>query len=190
MNLIERDRMSNERVWYREPETFIAFAALIVSLTAVVVGVYEASLQRKHDVAEVWPHLELSTWLDKDAATLRLENTGLGPGIVQYVEVRVDGKPQADWDSALDALYGHAPPPHSSATVVQHALRPGDRAVLVGVPTSALPQPLWPTVSRIMVRVCYASVFESYWMVTDTLGKSSRWDEVRRCPSQPAYTDL
>jgi hypothetical protein len=29
--------------WYRETETFIAIAALIVSLSAVVVGIYEAA---------------------------------------------------------------------------------------------------------------------------------------------------
>jgi hypothetical protein len=38
--------MSDDRPWYREPETFIAIAALIVSVSAMVVGIYEAALQR------------------------------------------------------------------------------------------------------------------------------------------------
>lgn len=54
--------MSDDRPWYREPETFIAIAALIVSVSAMVVGIYEAALQRAHDRAEVWPHVELDTF--------------------------------------------------------------------------------------------------------------------------------
>jgi len=33
--------MSDDRPWYREPETFIAVAALVVSISAVAVGIYE-----------------------------------------------------------------------------------------------------------------------------------------------------
>jgi hypothetical protein len=182
--------MAEDRPWYREPETFIAVAALIVSLTAVAVGIYEAALQRKHDIAEVWPHLELSTWVEGSEATLRLENTGLGPALVKYVEVRVDGKSQANWGDALQTLYGHEPPAHSQATVVEHALRPGDRTILVGVPTKTVPPDFFTWVSRVSVRVCYASVFDSYWMLTDTLDKSSQWETVRGCPAQPRKTDL
>jgi hypothetical protein len=182
--------MADDRPWYREPETFIALAALVVSLTAVIVGIYEAALQRKHDVAEVWPHLELSTWVDTGTASLRLENTGIGPGLVKYVDVRVDGQPRANWDDALQALYGHEPPPHSNADVVGHALRPGDRMILVGVPSKTVPRNFWTWVTRVTVRVCYVSVFESYWMLTDTLSKGSRWETVRSCPTQPPKTDL
>jgi hypothetical protein len=182
--------MSVDRPWYREPETFIALAALVVSVTAVVVGVYEAALQRKHDVAEVWPHLEISTWISDRDATVRLDNTGLGPGIVNSVTVAVDGRPQRNWDEVLRAWYGREPPPHSTATAVHHALRPGDHTILVGLPIQQLPPAFWASAHRITVRVCYASVFEQYWTITDTLGTSSSWELVDRCPVQPRGTDF
>lgn len=182
--------MTDNRPWYREPETFIALAALVVSLTAVVVGVYEASLQRAHDRAEVWPHLEIATWHNGDAALVRLQNTGLGPAVVKFIEVRVDGKPQPNWEEALRALYGHAPPSYSSQTVVDHALRGGDRADLVSLAIKDVPRPFWPWINRVAVRVCYASVFDSYWMVADTLGKFDRWEETSGCPVQDQGTDL
>lgn len=47
--------MATERRWYAEPETFVAIAALTVSISAVVVGIYEASLQRHHDVDRCAP---------------------------------------------------------------------------------------------------------------------------------------
>jgi hypothetical protein len=182
--------MADDRPWYREPETFIAVAALIVSVTAVVVGVYEAALQRKHDVAEVWPHLELSTWVNETNAMFRIDNTGLGPAIVKFVEVRVDGKAQRTWDDALRALYGREPPAFAHATTIEHALRPGDRAVLVSLPANDLPRDFWSSVGRIAVRVCYESVFHERWFVIDTLGKSDRWTETGNCPAQPTSTDF
>jgi hypothetical protein len=182
--------MAETRPWYREPETFIALAALVVSLTAVIVGVYEAALQRAHDRAEVWPHLELSTWIGDSLVSVRLDNTGLGPGVVKFVEVRVDGKPERNWKEALRALYGHEPPRSSSATTVEHALRPGDRVTLFALPMKGVQQDFWPWIGRVSVQVCYASIFDSFWMVTDTMGKSNRWEDVRHCPPQPAITDL
>lgn len=182
--------MPADRPWYREPESFIALAALVVSVTAVVVGVYEAALQRKHDVAEVWPHLEISTWVSDKDATVRLDNTGIGPGIVKSVAVSVDGRPQHNWDEVLRTWYGREPPPHSSATAVQHAIRPGDHTILVGLPIQQMPPSFWTAARRITVRVCYASVFDEYWMITDTLGTSSRWTVVARCPAQLPGADF
>src|SRR3982751_1653555 len=87
--------------WYRQPETFIAVAALVVSISAVVVGLYEASLQRAHDRAEVWPHLEISTFTSSSGASISLVNNGIGPAIIKSVVVTVDGKPQRVWHDVL-----------------------------------------------------------------------------------------
>src|SRR2546425_6810638 len=67
--------MKGDRPWYREPETFIAVAALVVSISAVAIGLYEAQLQRAHDRAEVWPHVEISTFVTPKGASLFVENT-------------------------------------------------------------------------------------------------------------------
>ncbi|HEY4305500.1 MAG TPA: hypothetical protein VGM82_13570 [Gemmatimonadaceae bacterium] len=84
----------------------IALAAFIVSLTAVVGGVYvyvyvyvyEAWLQRSHDRAEAWPHVEIGTWITDSPVTLRLDNSGLGPALIHSVEVSVDGRAQRSVD--------------------------------------------------------------------------------------------
>ncbi len=178
------------RAWYREPETFIAIAALIVSVTAVVVGIYEASLQRAHDRAEVWPHLEISTWATDSIASVRLDNTGLGPAIVRFVEVRVDDHPQKNWGDALQVLYGGTAPSHSTATAVEHSFRPGDRGTMFSVPINSVPHSFWTWINRVVVRVCYTSVFGSAWIVTDTLGRSNHWTPASACPTQPENTDL
>lgn len=84
---------ATERRWYTEPETFIAIAALIVGISAVAVGLYEASLQRYHDRAEVWPHLEIQVFTKQTGADIDLQTTGIGLAIVKSVTVTVEGKP-------------------------------------------------------------------------------------------------
>lgn len=116
--------MTTARRWYAEPETFIAVAALIVSVSAVAVGLYEAALQRHHDRAEVWPHPEIEVFIKPTGATVLLENTGIGPAIVQTAIVTVDGRPQHNWSEVLRTLNGRDPSQFSHYSIVRHGLRP------------------------------------------------------------------
>lgn len=177
--------MNGNRRWYREPETFIAVAALVVSLSAVAVGLYEAQLQRAHDRAEVWPHVEISTFETPTGVSLGVENTGLGPAIIKSVVVTVDGKARSSWDDVLRAFGDSARGSMSTTTVVDHALRGGERTMLVGLNRKTLPPHFWEWVGRIAVTICYSSVFNESWVVNDDhLGGSTAWQSVAACPSQ------
>jgi len=177
--------MPPDRPWYREPETFIAVAALIVSLSAVVVGIYEAALQRKHDRAEVWPHLEITTFVMPNGAMLSVENTGIGPAIVRSVVVTLDGKPTHNWNEVLTGLLGHPPAPFSNSTIAESAVRPGVKTTLVGIPLEDRPPDFLKAVARVGISICYSSVFEEYWMLHDDhVGGRTTWQQVPGCPTQ------
>jgi hypothetical protein len=178
--------MSDGRPWYREPETFIAVAALIVSVSAVVVGIYEAQLQRQHDRAEVWPHLEMTTLTSANGATLSVGNTGIGPALIKSVVVTVDGKPAHNWTEVMTALLGHEPPaPFSNSTIAESALRPGDKVTMLGLPNADMPPGFWKSVHRVGLSVCYSSVFGEYWQLRDSaIGGRTRWETVDHCPPQ------
>jgi hypothetical protein len=141
--------MSETRKWYTEPESFVAIAALTVSLSALGVGVYEANLQRQHDRAEVWPHVEIELFADASGAKLQAENTGLGPAVVQSIEV-----------------------------------------ILLGLPDASLPRPFWDRMKRIVVTICYRSVFGDHWIVRDTLGAARHWNDASDCPAQVPTADF
>lgn len=180
-----------DKPWYREPETFIALTALIVSISAVVVGTYEASLQRAHDRAEVWPHLELTTWATPKGAEIRLENAGIGPAIVHSVEVRVDGRPAHDWNDVLEAITGKRPHDLSNSTSADHVIRAGDRVTLVGAPAADLPPGMWDYVKRVSIRVCYSSVFGESWLLESKhLGTVSTLTPLDKCGAQPQGMDF
>ncbi len=182
--------MTDDRPWYREPETFIALAALIVSLSAMVVGIYEAALQRAHDRAEVWPHVEVGTFTTPKGAAVTLENGGLGPAIIKSVVVTVDGKPRHDWPDALHALIGAVPADYSNQTVVDHALRAGEQVTIVALAAKDLPKDFWPTVQRVGVTMCYSSVFGDSWLLITHLGGNEVWRSVDACPSQQPGFDF
>ncbi len=177
------------RKWYLQPETFIALAALVVSVSAVVVGIYEAALQRRHDRAEVWPNLEVQTWIDDKGARVTLENTGVGPAIVVSAMATVDGQARHGWLDVIRALTDstHA---YEITTVVGHSLRAGESATLIGLPTAALHTPFYPWIGRVKVRMCYRSIFDDYWEVDAQLGVGGHALKVKGCAAQPDSTDF
>ena len=182
---------SDRRRWYTEPETFVALTALVVSVSAVVVGIYEASLQRQHDRAEVWPHVELSVYTTPTGAAIYLENSGIGPAIINSVVVTVDGHPRRNWGDAAQALLGGNPSLTQTSTVVDRAVRPGDKIIMVGVGKESLTPGFWQHVGRLAVRVCYASVFDDHWLLSDDrVGGSSTWKVVSACPHQVSGADF
>jgi hypothetical protein len=183
---------SEGRPWYRQPETFVALAALVVSLSAVIVGIYEAQLQRAHDRAEVWPHLEISTYVTPDRAELYLENTGLGPAIINSAVVMVDGRPVHNWNDVLQTLNGGSPiRTFGSASVDDHALRAGDKTVMITLAKENTPPHFWDAIARVSIQVCYHSAFNDFWMVSDNhLGGTSTWQSVAKCPVRVPGVDF
>ena len=184
--------MSEGRPWYREPETFIALAALVVSVSAVAIGLYEAALQRRHDRAEVWPHLEVTTFTMRTGATLSIENRGIGPALVKSIVVTLDGKRAHNWNEVLTALLGHAPPaPFSNSTISESVLRPGDKVTLVGLPNEDMPPGFWQSVGRVGLSLCYSSVFGESWLLHDThVGQRTTYADVPRCPAPVTGEDF
>jgi hypothetical protein len=176
--------------WYRQPETFIALSALVVSLSAVVVGVYEATLQREHDRAEVWPNVELAVFTRPNGAVLYLDNTGIGPAIVKQVVVTLDGRPVPNWSEAINGLVGREVH-FSRTTVLNHGLRAGDRVTLIELPNDAMPSPFWDSIARIGMTVCYASVFGESWTLSAAhVGQLLVWRQTDHCGPQPSNTQF
>lgn len=182
--------MTDTRRWYAEPESFVALAALIVSLSALGVGVYEARLQRTHDRAEVWPNLEVGTFTSNDGATVVVNNTGLGPAIVEAITVSVDDAPQHTWPGVLHALLGDSTRNFGNTSLFDHGVRPGDRVELLRLTPSSMPTPFWSKIGRVRIRACYRSVFDERWMLDARLGTANHRTAVAKCPSQAPGDDF
>jgi hypothetical protein len=64
--------------------------------------VYSAYLQRQQTRATFWPNLELS-FSDEPTPRLQLLNTGVGPAILQWAELRHDNQIMRSWGALLKA---------------------------------------------------------------------------------------
>lgn len=74
-------------------DRLLAISAVLLSMAALVVSVFQTKILRDQQRAAVWPHLQLETsMLDGNFAML-LSNNGVGPALIREVKIRYRNKP-------------------------------------------------------------------------------------------------
>ena len=174
----------------------LAGAAMFVALSSLALSVYEARMTREHDKISVWPYVSAFNSDSGGVYSYNVRNVGLGPALVRSFQVRVDGKPRANWGEVAEALLGgdsaaavgRTPNAYTSfghGTV----LLPGARLALLELGPGPAAAPFHRAAERRMhARICYCSLYDDCWLV-DT----ERADEpqpVRECPSARPSSDL
>ena len=110
-------------------EYLVAGSAAFVSLTTLVVLIYQTRLMNQQQRAAAWPYVE---WLSSDVADFHLtvRNKGVGPAIVKKVEMRVDGKAVADNTALVRAVRGEGPDiDWVNSTISGRVLSPGEEVI-------------------------------------------------------------
>lgn len=89
-------------------EDVIAIAAVLVAIFALVATVWQGWTARKHNRMSVRPALDYIDMRDSPAALgLAIVNRGLGPAIVDGIEITVDGQKFVQMDSEYKAFVAH-----------------------------------------------------------------------------------
>lgn len=91
-------------------ELSISIAATIVSLCALATTIYQTHILKQQQYAAVWPRLEIQhTWNNSNNIyKLKIENTGIGPAIIQTVQIKYNSKVFHDFgDLALEISKVH-----------------------------------------------------------------------------------
>jgi hypothetical protein len=172
-----------DRPFWRQPEWVITLVTVVTSVAALTLGAYTAQLQRRHDSASVWPHLEFGITFAQQISGMQVSNSGIGPAIVQSVAVSVDGHPVRSWPEVFKLVLDSSPPKYSSASVGDRVIRAGETVNWFQLPTNILPHDIQARMARVSIEVCYASVYDDHWIVADThAGQGSVWRNVKRCP--------
>ena len=175
--------MARHRAFWREPQWIITIVAVLASAGALVLGAYTAKLQRRHDSASVWPHLELGITYTPQTAGMQVSNSGIGPAIVQSVVVSVDGRSARSWPEVFKALLPSPARQYNSSSVGDRVIRAGETVNWFQLPSDALPPDIQTRLARVVIEICYASVYDEHWIVADAhAGQHSVWREVKRCP--------
>jgi hypothetical protein len=167
-------------------DRIMAVSAIVAAVAAVLVGVYEARINREYQRISVWPRLQQSDSFMAEAYERNVTNVGNGPAIIKSVEIRVDGEIKRTWGEVIRALIGKPIPGnitswlHNGAVIVANKnvttlkLAPGDDA-----------RKFWEAAQtdRLNIRICYSSLYDESW-ISDS--KNEQPAPVASCTSDPA----
>lgn len=176
---MSEQRPRAESTWRRmtRPEMLVALSAVLLSLCALFVSLYETALIRKQQHAAVWPHLVLAYTVKADRFALSAMNLGIGPARIRDVAVTLDGAAVGDWPEALARLGGEDPPLRYLVSHFNQMVVPaGEPYQILWSDLADWPEPgraeaaatiglLAESVSRIGMSVCYCSVYDDCWRV-------------------------
>lgn len=169
-------------------DAMAAIIASLVGLLALLVAGYTAYIQRQQVRAQVWPRLVLGSSDVMGQYELTALNQGVGPAIVDSVQVLASGKPVRNW-KALATLFGFkSAAPWVGSTLNQMVLTPGEHLHWIQFQNAADIKEFKDDWSRFHVeaRVCYSSTLGESWLVVFHPGELARPREVSDCPKLPA----
>ena len=87
-------------------EAFVAFAAIVISLCALIVSFYEVRIMRTQQKASLYPHLQISQQYSPEGFAIEAKNKGIGPAKVESLEVKVNGKKMPSLTAVFDYVLG------------------------------------------------------------------------------------
>lgn len=158
---------------------WVACAAVFISVCALFVSVAEMRImrelqadERRHQRASVWPQLAYSVGTVDGVWTFGVLNNGIGPAVIETMEVTVGDAIVYSWPEAVEAMFGDSSRlgqhTHLFAGVVVPA---GEHYELMKftVPDGKTdPEP-----KELKVEICYCSVFDECWRLDDVLSRAN-----------------
>ena len=140
--------------------------AIIISLAAMFISIYEASIMKSQQTSMVWPYLDLSQQYDNEGFAIEIANKGTGPAIITSVQVDYNGQPVVSIDVLLDSLnpnrtFGYDILRNSS--LGNQVFMSGETSVVFGLPYNDETRIVQSNLGNIRIRIGYKSVLEEHW---------------------------
>jgi hypothetical protein len=149
-------------------EWWFSIGAIIVSLAAFTLSVNESILNRREIRLAALPRLRVASSHAKDRVSITATNDGLGPAVVKFLEIEVDGKLVASWDDLIDSLQILAPSDSIRITTLGmfpgQIIREGTSRTLGRFEGGGISYGLVKSRARWRLRVCYCSVYGECWL--------------------------
>jgi hypothetical protein len=82
-------------------DRIMALLAVVLSVTAILVSLFEVNSVRAHSRASVWPHLSIKAETGPDRIRMEVANKGVGPALIQDAAFLLDGTLVTDLQVAV-----------------------------------------------------------------------------------------
>ena len=173
-------------------DIWIGVAAIAVSSITGFAVIWQAKVAADQREASVWPYVQ--AFAERSSAPpmfrISLINAGVGPALIRYFSVRVDGKPVLSWKAFLGAVsedetvresrFGEGVVKGSGWVMTpNHPVYAFQTRLPEAV--NALVPPTW---SRINVAYCYCSIFKQCWVSEWNVSAQDEPREVKSCPTE------
>lgn len=164
-------------------DALAAVIASLVGLLALIVAGYTAYIERQQVRAQVWPYLQMGKSNAQGQYEFVALNKGMGPLIVESVQVLVSGKPVRNWEE-LERLVDFDPRGSQvTSTLNGLVLAPGDRIRWIAFQNADDVNALMEDWRRfhVQARVCYSSSLGESWLTIYQMGPLARPRPVSSC---------
>jgi hypothetical protein len=196
---VEKPHLHHRRTGHHWFDLVVPIAALFVSLISIWIAYHHGQVMQElvHQnerlvQANSLPHLSLERTFNRrgeDTTEVRhsIGNNGVGPAEVRWAQTTLDGRPFRNIEALLRACCGSLVP-QTSGTLTGRMISPQasfDYLVLTASPGTGEQLNKFAELAlndRIMVKVCYCSVFDECWTLQSGSG-AERPHKVNSCPA-------
>ena len=140
--------------------------AIIISLAAMFISIYEASILKSQQTSMVWPYLDLLQQNDNNGFAIEISNKGTGPAIITSVQVDYNGIPVENIDVLMDSLNPNRTFGYDilrNSTLGNQVFMSGEKRVVFGLPYNDETRIVESNLGKIRIRIGYKSVLEEHW---------------------------
>ncbi len=154
-------------------DRFLAFSAIFISVSALVVSVLELRMADKQQRLSMLPLITIGGSYGSKGVIIRLQNGGVGPGIVTCARLKMKNQVYIHWDDLLGQF--KAPGYDVNKSSVKGIIIPaGESRELLSITPSPLADSLAAHIKEMRIDVCYSSLYEETWCLADDFLPSSR----------------
>jgi hypothetical protein len=150
-----------------KPEMLLAVFAILISMSTLMVYIYQSNLMKQQQKMSVWPYLAFGPSWGVDYFILNMTNKGIGPAIIEKVRITYNDKELKGVEQIMsqvpDSLY---------SSFAYSSIYPG-LVVMAGENVNMLkvedPRAINYILENILtgkllIEICYSSVYSDTWI--------------------------
>ncbi|MCI4671259.1 MAG: hypothetical protein MRZ79_24175 [Bacteroidia bacterium] len=141
--------------------------AILISISALMVSIYEANLLRTEQRALVWPYLSVRHSYNSQGFSFIATNNGTGPAIVKSVEVSLNDTLMEDYDQLLDLVRPQRKIGYDfirMGALNNTVMKAGEEREIFHMPWTEETRLMAARLAKAQFKVNYCSVLEDCWI--------------------------
>ncbi|WP_461588045.1 hypothetical protein [Winogradskyella sp.] len=153
------------------------FIAIVISIIALSVSVYEATLLDDQQKLMVWPYLDVSTSYGPDGFSLEAVNKGLGPALVRSVQFEYNDLQYESYNQLFDEINPKRKIGYDLikiSPINKSVFKAGEVRKLLFIPWGTEGDVIINQLHKVKIVINYCSVLDDCWVIK--LPSGSRYE--------------